>query len=168
MRAYLDIETTYSGTISVIGIYRHDRGTIQLINGGIYDLTLYDALEGISTIVTFNGSSFDLPTIKRQLNIDLKAEFDHRDLLYECRRRGLHGGLKGVEDRLGITRASAGLSGRDAPQLWARYEQYGDHTALQTLLTYNRDDVVNLAVLEAHLDALPLPTANPARKVIIE
>jgi uncharacterized protein YprB with RNaseH-like and TPR domain len=168
MRAYLDIETTYSGTISVIGIYRHDRGTIQLVSGGIYDLTLYDALEGISAIVTFNGSSFDLPTIKHQLNTDLKAEFNHRDLLHECRRRGLRGGLKGVEDRLGITRASAGLSGRDAPRLWARYEQYGDYTALRTLLTYNRDDVVNLAVLEAHLDALPTPTANPAWKVIIE
>ncbi|WP_298816877.1 ribonuclease H-like domain-containing protein [Chloroflexus sp.] len=168
MRAYLDIETTYSGTISVLGIYRHDYGSIQLVGGGICDLALYDALSGITTIVTFNGSSFDLPVIRRRLHVDLLAEFAHRDLLRDCRRRGLRGGLKVVEETLGIARASTGLSGRDAPQLWERYEQYGDQAALQILLDYNRDDIVNLALLEAILDAdHPLP-ANPARLVKLQ
>ena len=54
MRAYLDIETTHDQRISVIGIYRSDIGTIQLIDGGINDLAIYNALEGIETIVTFN------------------------------------------------------------------------------------------------------------------
>jgi uncharacterized protein YprB with RNaseH-like and TPR domain len=165
MRAYLDIETTYNGTMSVIGIYRHDRGVIQLVGSGIYDVALYEALESITTIVTFNGSSFDLPVIKRQLQADLRAEFAHRDLLHECRRRGLRGGLKGVEETLGIRRASSGLTGRDAPRLWARYEDYGDRVALQMLLDYNRDDVINLAMIEALLDANNLPVANPARTV---
>ncbi|WP_322820961.1 ribonuclease H-like domain-containing protein [Chloroflexus sp.] len=165
MRAYLDIETTYSGTMSVIGIYRPDKGVIQLVGSGIRDVALYEALEAVSTIVTFNGSSFDLPVIKRQLQADLRAEFAHRDLLHECRRRGLRGGLKGVEEKLGITRVSSGLTGRDAPRLWERYEQYADQLALQTLLDYNRDDVVNLAVLEALLDAGNPPLANPARFV---
>jgi hypothetical protein len=70
-----------------------------------------------------------------------------------------------VEETLGISRASSGLTGRDAPRLWARYEAYGDHVALQMLLDYNRDDVINLAMIEALLDANNLPVANPARIV---
>jgi uncharacterized protein YprB with RNaseH-like and TPR domain len=151
MRAYLDIETTFSGSISVIGIYRPDQGTIQLVGDGVRDLPLYEALEGVQTVVTFNGSCFDLPVIRRRLYADLKRDFEHCDLLYICRRRGLRGGLKKVEQLLGIGRATAGISGWDAPRLWQRYETNDDRAALQTLLDYNREDVVNLAVLERHL-----------------
>ena len=157
MRAYLDIETTFGGNISVIGIYRADNGTLQLVGGGVNDVNLYEALAGATTLVTFNGSSFDLPVIKRRLYSDLKSEFAHCDLLYVCRRRGLRGGLKVVEQRLGIMRETAGITGWDAPRLWQRYESRGDERALSTLLRYNRDDVVNLALLEAHLDGQPVP-----------
>lgn len=155
MQAYLDIETTFSGTISVIGIYRPDRGTIQLVGGGVTDLNLYTALEHIATIVTFNGSGFDLPVIRKRLRADLRSEFAHRDLLHVCRKRGLRGGLKVVEQRLGIARATDGITGWDAPRLWSRYEDYADEQALATLLHYNQEDVVNLALLEAVLGDLP-------------
>lgn len=151
MRAYLDIETTFHNTISVIGIYRPDIGTVQLVGSGVRDLALYEALEGVETLVTFNGSTFDLPVIRRYLYADLKRDFAHCDLLYICRRQGLRGGLKKVEEMLGIGRATAGITGWDAPRLWHRYEARGDEGALQTLLEYNREDVVNLAVLEHHL-----------------
>ena len=151
MRAYLDIETAFDGSISVIGIYRPDHGTIQLVGGGVRDMPLYDALDGIQTVVTFNGTCFDLPIIRRRLYADLKRDFEHCDLLYICRKRGLRGGLKRVETMLGIARATAGISGWDAPRLWQRYESIGDHAALDLLLNYNREDVVNLAVLEHHL-----------------
>jgi len=151
MRAYLDIDTTFSGSISMIGIYRPDIGTIQLVGGGVRDVVLYEALEGVSTIVTFNGSCFDLPVIRKRLYADLKRDFEHCDLLYICRRQGLRGGLKKVEQILGIGRATAGISGWDAPRLWHRYESTGDQRALRTLLDYNREDVVNLALLENHL-----------------
>lgn len=161
MRAYLDIETSYSGSISVIGIYRPDSGTTQLVGGGVTDLNLYAALEGVATIVTFNGSGFDLPCIRKKLLADLKHEYDHRDLLYVCRKRGLRGGLKVVEQHLGIARATVGLTGRDAPDLWRRYETHADRSALQTLLAYNYEDVVNLALLEAILDDVPQARTTP-------
>lgn len=168
MRAYLDIETTFSGGISVIGIYRPDTGTTQLVGGGVSDLNLYNSLAGVSTLVTFNGSSFDLPVIRKRLLADLKAEFAHRDLLYVCRRRGLRGGLKVVEQLLGIGRATAGISGWDAPRLWHRFETYGDRTALATLLAYNVEDVVNLAILEAILDGDAAVVPAPDLLVLME
>ncbi|MDZ4719925.1 MAG: ribonuclease H-like domain-containing protein [Roseiflexaceae bacterium] len=168
MRAYLDIETTFAQTISVIGIYRPDCGTIQLVGGGISDLALYDALDGVETIVTFNGASFDLPVIRKRLYVDLKQEFTHCDLLYVCRRRGLRGGLKKVETLLGIERATAGITGWDAPKLWHRYETLGDQAALDGLLTYNREDVINLAVLEDKigLHAHPI-THDGIRQILV-
>jgi hypothetical protein len=152
VRAYLDIETTFEQSISVIGIYRADCGTVQLVGGGVHDLNLYRALDGVTTIVTFNGTCFDLPVIRKRLLADLRAEFAHSDLMYVCRRRGLRGGLKVIEATLGIVRATAGISGWDAPRLWQRYETYGDTAALKTLLHYNQEDVVNLALLEAVLN----------------
>lgn len=168
MRAYLDIETTFSGSISVIGIYRPDSGTTQLVGGGVSDLNLYTCLAGVSTLVTFNGSSFDLPVIRKRLMADLKAEYAHRDLLYVCRRRGLRGGLKVVEQILGIARGTAGISGWDAPRLWHRYETYGDRSALETLLAYNVEDVVNLATLEAMLDGAVAEAPAPDLLVLME
>lgn len=156
MHAYLDIETTFERTISLIGIYRPDRGTTQLVGGGVNDSNLYATLEGITTIVTFNGSSFDLPVIHRCLYADLKNEYEHRDLLYICRRRGLRGGLKVIEQHLGIMRETTGMTGWDAPRLWQRYASSGDEAALMTLLRYNREDVINLALLEALLAGQPV------------
>lgn len=152
--AYLDIETTFEGAISVIGIYRPDSGTYQLVGGGVNDLNLYRALEGVGTIYTYNGSSFDLPVIRRRLHADLKHEFHHRDLMRDCWKQGLKGGLKKVEIQLGIVRSTQGMSGWDAPRLWHRYETYGDLAALELLLRYNRDDIVYLPRLRAYLHAV--------------
>ncbi len=155
MRAYLDIETTLEGAISVIGIYRPESGAIQLVGGGVRDTTLYDALRGVETLVTFNGSGFDLPVIRRRLLVNLRRDFGHCDLMYICRRRGLRGSLKAVEEYLGIRRTTHGMSGRDALYLWDRYEKRGDHRALRMLLDYNREDVINLAILEERLGLVP-------------
>ena len=155
MTAYLDIETAYNGSITVIGIFRPDQGTIQLVGGGVTDLNLYRALEGVQTIYTYNGGCFDLPVIRRRLQVDLKHDFHHHDLMRDCWRQGLKGGLKRVEMKIGIARATAGLSGWDAPRLWHRYETAGDTEALALLLRYNRDDVINLPRLRAYLHQLP-------------
>ena len=154
MKAYLDIETSFDGAITVVGLYAEDRGMIQLIGGKISDVAVWRALEGVQTICTYNGSRFDLPVIRRRLGLDLSKEFRSHDLMYDCWRHGLFGGLKRVEEQLGISRRSKGIDGFDAMRLWSRYEEGGDEEALRTLLSYNRDDVLNLPVLEARLLAL--------------
>lgn len=164
-RAYLDIETSFSGRISVIGIYCPDNGTVQLVGGGVTDLNLYRALEGITTICTYNGTCFDLPVIRRTLRVDLRNDFRHYDLMYACRKRGLRGGLKKVELQLGIIRSTAGMSGWDAPRLWQRYEYADDRQALEILLRYNRDDVIHLPRVHAYIDVLPEEPVNDAVRV---
>lgn len=150
-RAYLDIETSFTGRITVVGIYFPDTEIIQLVGDEITHVSLRQALSTASAIVTYNGNRFDLPVIKRRVGLDLRADFTSCDLMYECWRRGFYGGLKGVERQLGISRQTQGVTGQDAPVLWERYVRKGDPEALELLLKYNRDDVVNLAVLERML-----------------
>jgi len=157
--AYLDIETTglsrFYDYITVIGIYLcngKDDKLIQLVGEQVTTGNLLEALEGVNTIYTYNGSRFDLPFINSSLGIDLATEFRHRDLMYDCWRNNLYGGFKGVERQLGIPRQLQGISGLEAVWLWWRYQNDDDKNALALLLQYNREDVVNLKVLKERLD----------------
>ncbi len=155
VKAYLDIETSYSSEITVIGAYRPDAGVVQLTGRAVTVRNLLWMLEGVHTIYTYNGERFDLPVIRRVLGVDLRGQFRSCDLMYACWRQGLYGGLKKVEMRLGIGRVTEGLDGRDAMRLWESYCREGDGKALDTLLLYNREDILNLSVLEARLAGLP-------------
>jgi uncharacterized protein YprB with RNaseH-like and TPR domain len=72
----------------------------------------------------------------------------HLDLRFILARLGFKGGLKRIEPRFGIRRPPEvdGMDGYEAVLLWARHCR-GDYTALPTLLTYNREDVVNMETL---------------------
>jgi len=63
MKAYLDIETSYSSDITIIGIFYADGRVRQLIGDEITCENLLESLNGIETIITYNGSRFDLPVI---------------------------------------------------------------------------------------------------------
>lgn len=151
-RAYLDIETAFEGGISIIGIYGPDRGVIQLMGGEVTDVALVRALEGVEILCTYNGDRFDLPVIRDRLGVDLAQVCRSHDLLRDCRRFGLKGGLKQVEAQIGIVRQSQGVDGYAAMRLWASYLNDGDEEALRSLLLYNQEDVVNLALLDAYLE----------------
>ena len=148
MKAYLDIETGPEGEVTVVGVYREDRGLRQLVGGEITDVAVWQALDGVEAICTFNGDRFDLPILERQTRLDLRGQFRSLDLLRECRRLSLRGGLKALEERFGILREQRGMTGRDALRLWRRYESEADEEALRLLLSYNREDVMNLMALE--------------------
>ncbi len=72
----------------------------------------------------------------------------HRDLMFECWRKNLYGGLKTVERTLGVPRRLVGVDGLEAIRLWNRYHRQGDRSALRTLLEYNKEDVTNLKAVK--------------------
>ncbi|HID06409.1 MAG TPA: exonuclease [Armatimonadetes bacterium] len=146
---FLDIETTGCGNNDYVTM-------VGLFDGRHYHAYVYgedlekfeDALIGYDIVVTFYGSAFDLPFLRRQFPW-VQLPPIHIDLCYLLRRLGYRGGLKSVEWQLGVRRAREieGLSGWDAVQLWHRYWHDGDDEALQLLVEYNRADVMNLKPL---------------------
>lgn len=157
-RAYLDIETTGLSRryydITVVGV-AVDRGgklkLTQLVKPRITETGLLRALKGVDEIYTYNGSRFDLPFIKTRLGVDLKDKFSHRDLMYDCWKKKLKGGLKAVERKLSIRRTLKGIDGFMAVRLWWDYVHDNNKEALKTLLEYNAEDVLNLQALRRKL-----------------
>jgi len=157
-RAYLDVETTglswHYNELTVIGIGL-EKGrrieVIQLIENDLYDEKLVEILENVDEIYTYNGSRFDLPFINTRLGVDLKQCVKHTDLMYDCWRHELKGGLKAVERKLGIDRKLKNVDGYMAVQLWWDYVNNSSQESLKTLLDYNQEDVVNLKVLRKKL-----------------
>ncbi len=154
MRAYLDIETDRSGKICVIGLLVENNGFLQWYGDGISPETIERELLNVKTIVTFNGDLFDLPQMKKCLNIDLQTNFKSRDLFKDKKRLGIKGGLKDLEKMFGIARKTEGVNGYKAMWLWEKYKKYGNEDALKLLLEYNKEDVVNLTRLEEIMDDL--------------
>ncbi len=156
--AYLDIETTGLSPgdcrITVVGIYvckGEATSFFQYFGPDVTAQNILAALEGVDTIYTYNGSRFDLPFIQASLGIDLAGLFAHCDLMYDCWRNNLYGGLKSVERQIGISRQLVEVNGYEAIRLWQRYVNKLDMAALNKLLAYNKEDVVNLKALNMKL-----------------
>ncbi|HOV89346.1 MAG TPA: ribonuclease H-like domain-containing protein [Syntrophorhabdaceae bacterium] len=148
MKAYLDIETDRKGNICVIGIYTDLYGFVQFKGENINAEKLAYITSSVDTIVTFNGDYFDLPHIKKCLDLDLMTNHKSLDLLKIKRKLGIKGGLKELEKMFGIKRKTEGINGYNAMTLWEIYIKKGREDALNLLLEYNREDVLNLIPLE--------------------
>jgi len=161
LRAYLDIETTglsrHFSDITVIGIAIEENRHLQvhqLLEDSLTDKKLINTLKQADHIYTYNGSRFDLPFIKAKFGINLAKEFRHIDLMYNCWGNNLKGGLKAVEQLLGIERKHKGIDGFMAVQLWRDYKNNNDEDALKTLLEYKREDILNLTILRKKLKVI--------------
>lgn len=147
----LDIETTgldaQSSEITVVGLF--DGIRMRVLVKGI-DLTIENLkreLGAYKMIITYYGTVFDIPFLKKKfpsLNLDLP----HFDLCFDSHRAGFKGGLKRLEEDLGIMRAFdiKGLDGFDAVKLWLAHIQ-GNDGALELLMRYNEEDTKNLFLL---------------------
>jgi uncharacterized protein YprB with RNaseH-like and TPR domain len=95
--------------------------------------------------VTFNGSVYDVPVLRQHFG-ELPEPEAHLDLRFICRRFGLRGGLKKLEDQLGIARPRhlRGVDGLDAVLLWRAYKASADLEALRLLVEYNLYDSIQL------------------------
>lgn len=145
---FLDIETTgltEADAITMIGTF-NGRESKTFIAG----INLEEAsrlINACSILITFNGTCFDLPLIRRRFR-DLSENHIHIDLRYPLHWLGLHGGLKAIERQMGIARSpeTARLDGWDAVRLWNQYLG-GRREALDLLKKYNAEDVRNLKPL---------------------
>lgn len=98
--------------------------------------------------VTFNGSCYDLPVLARRFG-ELPTPAVHLDLRFLCRKLRWRGGLKDIEDALGLGRPPhlRGVNGWDAILLWRAYRGQGQLEALRFLVEYNLYDAINLRSL---------------------
>jgi uncharacterized protein YprB with RNaseH-like and TPR domain len=145
---YLDIETDggmYADSITTVGLYDGSDFTCLVKDDTLGSFP--DVISRYGMIVTFFGTGFDVPMLKKAFP---SVPFDqiHLDLCPTLKQLGIRGGLKRIEKQMGIARGddTEGLDGRDAIYLW-RYYQRGDDKALETLIAYNKEDVVNLETL---------------------
>ncbi len=147
--AFVDIETTGldigRDALTVVGVYDGARKRSFIRGENLEDLP--QALEDRRLLVTFNGSRFDVPFLRRAFP-RMRLDQLHLDLMNPLHRLGYWGGLKRIERRFGIERSdeTSGLGGFDAVRLWHEHEA-GNEEALETLVAYNLEDVVHLEPL---------------------
>lgn len=146
---FLDIETTglsrYYDEITLVGYMRDGRYHAYI--RGDDPQPLLDALADADTLVTFNGTLFDVPFLVQTFE-DAIIPTMHVDLRYAIRRTGLAGGQKALETMLGIDvrHGLEDIDGAEAVLLWHRYLR-GDVNALKLLARYNLADVRGLCQL---------------------
>lgn len=145
---YLDIETdgldAEYGQITTIALYDGEEIS-WFVNGRNLD-DFVEKINQYGVIVTYNGKCFDIPFIQGYFGIRLPQA--HIDLRYVLSALGYKGGLKQCEQLLGFERAaSKGIDGYLAVLLWSEYQRSGNERALETLLAYNIEDVINLELL---------------------
>ncbi len=155
--AFLDLESTgldLASEVTVVGLHFQGKLT-QMIKERDLD-RLLDSWGQIKLLITFNGERFDIPLLKRRFGLEFVPS--HIDLWKEAKVHGYAGGLKQIEQQMGISRLSKGIDGRTACELWVNRNRDG---CLQRLLEYNRDDVLNLRrmariILQRSLEGLTL------------
>lgn len=153
--AFVDIETTgltpgYD-QITVIGLADGAR-SIAYVAGrpqpGDEPLEKFrEAIRPYRLLVTYNGTSFDLPFIEKSFReANFRFEQPHIDVMLPARAIGLQGGLKDMEKQVGITRPAdiKDVRGAEAIQLWGQWKNTGDLAAYRKLTTYCKADCVNL------------------------
>jgi uncharacterized protein YprB with RNaseH-like and TPR domain len=101
--AFFDVEadgvTVHVPT--VVSLY--DAGGLQTFIRGRNLEELPERIAASRLWISFNGSCFDLPVLRRHFGCFPEPEL-HLDLRFLCRRIGLRGGLKHIEATLGIAR----------------------------------------------------------------
>jgi hypothetical protein len=145
---YLDIETDAIEGVTAIGLL--DAAGPRVLLAGRDDLTsLEESVPPDCLLVTFNGASFDLPILTRAFP-GWRRPAAHVDLRPVLGRLGLRGGLKAIEEEVGIGRPDhlRGLGGSAAAWLW-RHGRHGDRRAMRLFVEYNLYDAINLRTLMA-------------------
>ena len=147
---FLDIETTglsqYYDHITMIG-WSIGQQYDFYIHGINKENKFIDALSKAKIIVTFNGSIFDVPFIKKNFS-QIKVPECHIDLRFLSKKVGLSGGQKVIEEQIGFKRIKSlqNTDGFVATVLWDEYK-WGKKAALEKLIAYNHSDVEGMKAI---------------------
>jgi uncharacterized protein YprB with RNaseH-like and TPR domain len=145
---FFDIETDGDPYQNPTAVSLFDADGIHVFIRGRNMEALPEALARRPIWVTFNGSCFDVPVLRDHYP-ELAKPVAHIDLRFVCRRIGMNGGLKSIEDGLNLGRPPhlRGVNGWDAVLLWRSYHHRGNVEALRFLVEYNLYDAFNLRTL---------------------
>ncbi|GAB4415450.1 MAG: ribonuclease H-like domain-containing protein [Thermodesulfovibrionales bacterium] len=145
----LDIETNgfqpgRGGCVTVVGLYDGYDWRCLIEGENLTVENLNRELSGYKCLVTYYGSSFDIPFLQKTFP-GVRFDIPHFDLCFAARKLGFDGGMKRLETSLGIERDKdvRGMNGYDAVRLW-ELAKGGSDEARRLLLLYNREDTVNL------------------------
>lgn len=144
--AFLDVEADGEGELTVAGVM-DDHGVGTFIRGrNLHELPV--RLANSDVWVSFNGGSFDLPVMRKNFE-GMPVPKVHLDLKVILRKVRQQGGLKEIEERLGLGRPPhlKGVRGLDAIRLWREHMVRLDPAPLRVLVEYNLYDAVNLKTL---------------------
>lgn len=146
--AFFDIEADAEHEPTVVGVMDREGVATFRRDGNLSELPARLARSPLW--VTFNGSVFDVPVLQATFE-NFPRPVVHLDLRFLIRHAKLKGGLKGVEDSIGLGRPShlKGVKGLDAIRLWREWTVNHELGALRLLVEYNLYDAINLrSVLE--------------------
>ncbi len=144
---FLDIETDSFGNLTVISLFNGEECKTFIRGFNLNFSLLRRIINNSKMLVTFNGSSFDIPILKHYIKFN--KDIFHFDLRHAFVRLGYNMGLKQIEKLFGVKRGDsvAVMTGFDALQLWKCFKKEHNKECLKLLIEYNRFDAVNLKPL---------------------
>ena len=158
-KMFLDIETSGLSPINnhviIIGVLTENtfKQFIENVNLKQNIIDLYIRENDITEIIGYNHIAFDNKFLVFNKYVSQKNinELKQTDLMKQCHTFNLKGGLKKVEEILGIERKYDVLNYFQQQALWKKWTDNNDHDALDRLLKYNEEDVLNLPIVEEKL-----------------
>jgi uncharacterized protein len=165
--AIIDIETLglSERPIILLGIAKPNKNSVctsQFLLRDIQDepsaiWSLVSQLEPESSLITFNGRSFDVPYIKQRLayyGLDASLDYPHFDVLHFTRRafkkKLANCRLETVEKHFGIER-EIDIPGALVPDFYDTYLRTGNVGPLVAIVEHNKQDLTTLGHLFSKL-----------------
>ena len=156
IKMYLDIETSglsiKNDKITIIGLLVNGQFEqfIEGLNLIPYYVDEFIMLHEPDEVVGYNSNKFDIPFME-EFGVETLTNLKQTDLMHQCHNLGIKGGLKATETQLDITRKYEVLNFFQQKALWAKWINNQDRIALDRLLKYNEEDVMNLPLVETKL-----------------
>ena len=156
MKLFIDVETTglsiQNDEITIIGLLCGDtfEQFTKNVNLKSYYVDEFIMMHEPTEVVGYNSNRFDIPFME-SFGVKTLANLKQTDLMIQCHSLNLKGGLKKVEQILGIERQHEPLNFFQQTALWKKWINNNDWDSLDRLLAYNKEDVMNLPLVEQKL-----------------